>query len=137
MAQHIPTDWMWAQAFDLMKEAEQMHRQFFRLSTAGRGHVTWEPPVDIFEDDLDVVVLVALPGVPANRIEVAAEPGELVVRAERTLPFASAPRGLRRLEIPYGYFERRIPMADVRLETATREVRDGCLILRLRKAVGA
>ena len=111
-----------------------MHRQFFRLAAPGRGRVTWEPPVDVFEDDLDVVVLVALPGVPAHRIEVTTEPGELVVRAERTLPFASTPRGLRRLEIPYGYFERRIPLAEARLETATREVRDGCLILRLRKA---
>ena len=136
MTTRVPTDWMWAQAFEVLEEAERMHRQFFRLSTPGRGPVTWEPPVDIFEDELDVVVLVALPGVPANRIEVTSTPGELVVRAERTLPFATAPCGLRRLEIPYGYFERRIPLAEARLETATREVKDGCLILRLRKAGG-
>jgi len=134
MTARFPTDWMWAQAFEVLEEAERMHRQFFRLSTPGCGPVTWEPPVDIFEDDLDVVVLVALPGVPAQRIEVTAESGELVVRAERGLPLASSPRGLRRLEIPYGYFERKIPLPEARLETATREVRDGCLILRLRKA---
>ena len=134
MTARFPTDWMWAQAFEVLEAAERMHRQFFRLSTPGRGPVTWEPPVDIFEDDLDVVVLVALPGVPAQRIEVTAESGELVVRAERGLPLASSPRGLRRLEIPYGYFERKIPLPEARLETATREVRDGCLILRLRKA---
>ena len=137
MAARFPNDWMWAQAFEVLEEAERMHRQFFRLSTPGRGPVTWEPPVDVFEDELDVVVLVALPGVPAQRIEVTAEPGELVVRAERALPLASSPRGLRGLEIPYGYFERRIPMPEARLDTATREVRDGCLILRLRKAEGA
>jgi HSP20 family molecular chaperone IbpA len=125
---------MWAQACQVIEEAERMHRQFFRLSTPGRGPATWEPPIDVFEDELYVVVLVALPGVPAQRIEVTAEAGELVVRAERTLPFASSPRGLRRLEIPYGYFERKIPLPEARLETATREVRDGCLILRLRKA---
>jgi HSP20 family molecular chaperone IbpA len=128
---------MWAHAFQVIEEAERMHRQFFRLSTPDRGPATWEPPVDIFEDDVDVVVLVALPGVPAQRIEVTAESGELVVRAERVLPFASSPCGLRRLEIPYGYFERKIPLPEARLETATREVRDGCLILRLRKADGA
>jgi HSP20 family molecular chaperone IbpA len=128
---------MWAQACQVIEEAERMHRQFFRLSTPGRSPVTWEPPIDVFEDDLYVVVLVALPGVPAQRIEVAVEAGELVVRAERTLPFASSPRGLRRLEIPYGYFERKIPLPEARLDTATREVRDGCLILRLRKAEGA
>ena len=137
MAARYPTDWMWAQALEVIEEAERMHRQFFRLCTPGRGPVTWEPPVDVFEDELDVVVLVALPGVPAHRIDVTAEPPELVVRAERALPLASTPRGLRRLEIPYGHFERRIPLPEARLETATREVRDGCLILRLRKASGA
>jgi HSP20 family molecular chaperone IbpA len=136
MTARFPNDWMWAQAFEVLQEAERKRRQFFRLSTPGRGPVTWEPPVDVFEDELDVLVLVALPGVPANRIEVTTEPGELVVRAERTLPFASSPHGLRRLEIPYGYFERRIPLPEARLEAATREVRDGCLILRLRKAGG-
>ena len=136
MAARVPTDWMWARAFEVIEEAERMHRQFFRLCTSGKGPVTWEPPVDIFEDDLDIVVVVALPGVPAHRIEVTAEAGELVVRAERTLPFASSPRGVRRLEIPYGYFERRIPLPEARLEAATREVRDGCLILRLRQAGG-
>lgn len=136
MTARFPTDWMWAQAFEVIEEAERMHRQFFRLSTPGRGPVTWEPPIDIFEDETDVVVLVALPGVPSHAIEIAAEAGELVVRAERRLPLASSPRGLRRLEIPYGYFERRIPLPEARLETATREVRDGCLILRLRKAGG-
>ena len=134
MTARFPTDWMWAQAFEVLEEAERMHRQFFRLSTPGRGPVTWEPPVDIFEDERDVVVFVALPGVPAQRIEVTTESGDLVVRGERALPLASSPCGLRRLEIPYGFFERKIPLPEARLETATREVRDGCLILRLRKA---
>jgi hypothetical protein len=40
---------------------------------------------------------------------------------------------LRRLEIPYGYFERRIRLPEARLEAALRESIDGCLILRLRK----
>ena len=137
MTARFPTDWMWAQAFEVLEEAERMHRQFFRLSTPGRGPVTWEPPVDIFEDERDVVVFVALPGVPAQRIEVTTESGDLVVRGERALPLASSPCGLRRLEIPYGFFERKIPLPEARLETATREVRDGCLILRLRKAEGA
>jgi len=41
---------------------------------------------------------------------------------------------VRRLEIPYGHFERRIPLSNLQLEAGTREFRDGCLILRLRKA---
>jgi len=124
---------MWAQACEVIDEAERMHRQFFRLAASARARVTWEPPVDVFEDELEVLVLVALPGVPPQKVEVTAEADELVVRAERSLPFAASPRALRRLEIPHGYFERRIRLPGVRLEAGTREVRDGCLILRLRK----
>jgi len=38
------------------------------------------------------------------------------------------------MEIPYGYFERRIALAEAQLEGATRELVDGCLVLKLRKA---
>jgi HSP20 family molecular chaperone IbpA len=124
---------MWAQACALIDEAERMHRQFFRVAASGASRVTWEPPVDVFEDELEVIVLVALPGVQAHRIEVTTESGELVVRAERGLPFAGARCAVRRLEIPHGYFERRIRLPEARLEAGTRELLDGCLILRLRK----
>jgi len=134
MTTRNPTDWMWAQACELIEEAERMHRQFFRLAASGRSRATWEPPVDVFEDEHEVIVLVALPGVPAHRIEVTTESGELVLRAERSLPFAGSRRAVRRLEIPYGYFERRIRLPDARLDAGTPEMRDGCLILRLRKS---
>jgi HSP20 family molecular chaperone IbpA len=124
---------MWAQAVELLEQAERMHRQFFRLTASERTQAVWEPPVDVFEDEREIVVVVALPGVPADRVEVTTESGALVVRAESHLPFSGSRGAVRQLEIPYGYFERRIPLPDVRLETGTREVADGCLILRLRK----
>lgn len=133
MSSRNPTDWMWAQACALIEQAERMHRQFFRLAVSGRSQAMWEPPVDVFEDEFEVVIIVALPGVPADRVEVTTESGELVVRAERRLPFAGSPRTVRRLEIPYGYFERRVRLPETRLETGTRELLNGCLILRLRK----
>ena len=70
---------------------------------------------------------------PAERVEVTSESGALVVRAESPLPFSGSRRAVRQLEIPYGYFERRIPLPEARFETGTRELLDGCLILRLRK----
>ena len=134
MSSRDPTDWMWAQACDFIAQAERMHRQFFRLAASPRTQAVWEPPVDMFEDEREIVVVVALPGVSAERVEVTSEPGALVVRAESPLPFAGSRRVVRRLEIPYGWFERRIPLPEVRLEAGTRELADGCLILRLRKS---
>lgn len=133
MSSRDPTSWMWAQACDLLDQAERMHRQFFRLAASGQTQAVWEPPVDVFEDEREIVVIIALPGVPAERVEVTTEPGTLVVRAERRVPFAGSGRAVRRLEIPYGYFERRIPLPEAGLEAGTSEFMDGCLILRLRK----
>jgi HSP20 family molecular chaperone IbpA len=134
MSSRNPADWMWTQAIELLEQAERMHRQFFRLTQSERARPTWEPPVDVFEDDSGMVIVVALPGVSADRVEVTFEPGVLVVRAERPLPFGDRCRTVRYLEIPYGQFERRIPLGEVKLETGTRELSNGCLILRLRKA---
>ena len=134
MSSRNPTSWMWAQACDLLDEAERMHRQFFRLAASGRTQAVWEPPVDVFEDEREVIVVVALPGVATERVEISYESGMLVVRADRRIPFAGSRRAVRRLEIPYGFFERRIPLPEVRLDAGTSECVDGCLILRLRKA---
>ncbi len=133
MSSRNPTDWMWARACEMLEQAERMHRQFFRLTASERQQAVWEPPVDVFEDEREVIVVVALPGVPAERVQVIIEPPALVVRAESPLRFAGSRRAVRRLEIPYGYFERRIALPDARLENGTPELVDGCLILRMRK----
>jgi HSP20 family molecular chaperone IbpA len=87
----------------------------------------------VFEDDHEVVVVVALPGVAAENVEVLAEPGALVVRAERPMPLAGTRYALRQLAIPYGYFECRVALPEGRLEPLSRELTHGCLAIRLRK----
>src|SRR5471030_2692478 len=136
MSSRNATSWMWAQACDLLDQADRMHRQFFRLAASGRARAVWEPPVDVFEDEHEIIIVVALPGVPAERVEITLESGVLVLRAESRIPFAGSRGAVQRLEIPYGYFERRIPLPALELEAVTREFRNGCLTLRLRK-VGA
>ena len=128
-----PTDWMWAQACELIEEADRMHRQFFRLTASERTKAVWAPPIDVFEDEREVIIAVALPGVPAERVEITVESNELVIRAEKPMRLAGARYVIRQLEIPYGYFERRIRLPQGPVEVGTREVMDGCLILRLRK----
>ena len=133
MSSRKSTHWMWEHACDLMDQADRMQRQFFRVASSGRSCAVWEPPVDIIEDAREIVVVVALPGVPLERVEVVYESGSLVMRAERRIPFSGTARSVRRLEIPYGYFERRIQLPHALLESGTREFMDGCLILKLRK----
>jgi len=126
-----PAQWMWAQAVDFIDQAERLHRQFFRLGSTAAEDALWEPPVDVFEDERQVIVVVALPGVAAGDIVLTAEPGALVVRARRALPFAGERMRLRQLEIPYGGFERRVELPQAPLTLASHELTHGCLVVRL------
>lgn len=135
MATRKTTEWMWAQASDLLDQAERMHRQLFRLTAPGRDCVIWEPPVDVFGDERELIVIIALPGVQPDRVEITFESGCLLVRADCPIPLTSNNRSVWRLEIPYGRFERRVPLPAARFETARIEFRDGYLIVGLDRVV--
>ena len=128
-----PAQLMWAKACDLMAQAERMHRQFFRLASSEQAQPRWEPPVDVFEDEREVVIMVAMPGVSGDRVEVSAEPGVLMVRGERPLPLSEMRHAVRQLEIPYGYFERRIRIPHGPYAAVSHEMSMGCLVVRLHK----
>jgi len=128
-----PADLMWAQACDLIDQAERLHRQFFRLTFSERAPANWAPPVDVFEDEREVVIVVAMPGVPADRVEVISEPGAIVVRGVRTIPFSGSRRRVLQLEIPYGAFERRIGLPAGSVQLGEPELVQGCLVLKLTK----
>lgn len=127
-------DWMWAEACELLERAERMNRQFFRLSTSQRPQATWEPPADVLESEDEFLVVVALPGVSSERVEISTEGNALVVRAERPQPLAGLRHAVRQMEIPYGWFERRFALPGRPLELVSTEMSHGCLLLRLRKA---
>jgi len=130
--QRDPSEWMWERASELLERAEKVQRHFFHLSLEG-ARACWEPPVDIVETESEVTVLVALPGVEASKLEVGMESSGIIVRAHRALPETFAHGAVRRLEIPQGFFERRIALATGRYELLESSLRDGCLVLRIRK----
>ena len=131
-----PSVWMWAQACELIDQADRLHRQFFRPAASARAFAVWEPPIDVFEDGHELVIVVAMPGVPADRVAVEFEPGAVVIRGERPVSLRRPGYAVRQLEIPYGGFERRIALPPGRLEAAAPELVQGCLVLTLRKLGG-
>jgi HSP20 family protein len=122
---------LWAEAFDLLEQAERLQRQFFRYGAASEAAPRWEPPVDVVETDDRVLLTVALPGVTPARIEVEPMPGALTIRATRPAPIDARARVIRRLEIPFGRFERRVELPPGRFEMVAREFTDGCLYIAL------
>jgi HSP20 family molecular chaperone IbpA len=122
---------MWAQAYEAMERAQRLHRQFFH-----RAHTApcWEAPVDIFETDDALTIVIALPGVDPDQVQVTLSAGVLIVSGERPLPGELKNARIHRLEIPHGHFERRIELPPARLELSGRHLANGCLMLQLHKS---
>lgn len=117
---------MWAQAVAAMERAERLHRQFFH-----HGSPHWQAPIDVFETDRGLIILVALPGVEHDDIAVTLNAGVLIVRGQRPMPVELQNARILRMEIPYGNFERRIELPAEPFEISGRHLANGCLMLRL------
>ena len=122
--------WVWAEALELLREAGQIQRRFFQLGASEAP--AWEPAVDLYETEEGLTLEVALPGVAADAIEIVLESGSVLVRGERAFPLEELAM-IYRLEIPYGRFERRIPLPPGQYRLADRKLENGCLRLALRR----
>jgi HSP20 family protein len=133
MDEGFSRSWMWSQACEMLARAERLNRELFRPLGSVARLPTWEPPVDMLETEHEVLVLVALPGVNAERVEAILDGSELVVAGTRVLPSELRTAVIHRLELPQGRFERRVPLPAGRYSAVSRSAIDGCLLITLRK----
>jgi HSP20 family molecular chaperone IbpA len=133
MARDLARDWMWSEACDMLARAERMHREVFRPVRSEARLPAWEPPVDIVETEVEVLVLVALPGVDADSAQAVIEDGDLVIAGTRTVPAEWRTAVIHRLELPQGRFYRRLRLPAGRYSTVRRAVASGCLVISLQK----
>ena len=145
MDRNVAHDWMWSEACEMLARAERMHRELFRptrqeLHKESRPEAqpqarlpAWEPPVDILETELEVLVLVALPGVDADGAQAVIEDGDLVIAGTRAVPREWRTAIIHRLELPQGRFYRRLRLPAGRYSTVRRAVVAGCLVISLQK----
>ena len=118
----------------MLARAERLHREFFRPVRSAARLPTWEPPVDILETGRQVLVLVALPGVDPDRVEVAIDGGDLVVAGTRVLPSELRTAMIHRLELPQGHFARRVRLPAGRYDGISRSFVHGCLAITMQKS---
>lgn len=128
-----PKDWMWSEACAMLERVEQMHRQFFRPGVPGMQAVAWQPPIDVFETADALGIMVALPGVENQDVDLAVEQNILVISGLRHLPAVARGAAIQRLEIPYGRFERQVRLPAGRFELGCPELAHGCLFVALTK----
>jgi HSP20 family molecular chaperone IbpA len=125
---------MWGEALSMLAQAERLHRQAFQPKDAPHRPPAWEPPVDVLETEREVLILAALPGVADANVQVTLEGDSLVISGERHPPAEFRRSTVHRLEVPYGYFLRRVRLPAGRYDQVRRTAENGCLAITLRKA---
>jgi HSP20 family molecular chaperone IbpA len=96
--------------------------------------VSWEPPVDVLETEDAVLVLVALPGVDPQQVQLVIRNGVLLIAGARVLPRELRTAVIHRIELPQGRFERQVRLPAGTYEQPVSAAADGCLIVKLPKA---
>ena len=94
----------------------------------------WNPSVDIFENENDIVVKVEVPGINAKDIDVRMENNVLMLKGERKFEKETKEENYHRVEREYGSFSRAfaLPTA-VKEDKITAEYKDGILKIVLPK----
>ena len=100
--------------WDPLRELRIMQEQMNRLFEQSRDHNVgepfeeggWMPPVDIYEDEGEVVVKMELPEVDQEDIAVQIEGNSLIISGERRLEREASKQNYHRIERGYGSFRR-------------------------------
>ncbi len=92
------------------------------------------PPVDIYEDEQNIVLQLEVPGVSEADIKIQLEGSNLEVTGERKLADGQKSESFRRMERTYGSFRRsfRLP-ATVEADKVTASYANGVLSVTLNK----
>jgi HSP20 family protein len=99
--------------WDPLRELRLMQDQMTRLLDSSRNfggepleEGLWQPPVDIYEDDREVVVKMEVPEVDQKDIQVQIEDNILIIHGERKLEREEKKHNYHRIECFYGNFRR-------------------------------
>lgn len=133
MSRGDPRDWMWSEALQMLAQADRLHRQMFKPNVSQQRRANWEPPVDMLETEDKVLILAALPGVDAAQVHAVIQDGVLVITGERVLPDELRTAVIHRLELPQGWFERRVELPAGRYDGVKSVAAHGCLVISLAK----
>jgi HSP20 family protein len=96
----------------------------------------WQPPVDIFETDSEIIILAELPGTPEDAIDVQISDGVLSIRGAKPSPLEKNSDVFYRIERTSGKFSRvfAVPQG-VDSSTVNASLKDGILKIVLNKSV--
>lgn len=129
-----PRDFFTMSPLGLMRRfADEMDRVFSNLggssTVTSRGEeLPWIPPVEVRENDNNLVISAELPGLSEKDVRLEATPEGLVIEGERKREYAGEEGGIQRSERSYGRFWRLIPLPEgANVEQARASFENGVL----------
>ena len=106
------TSWESLREFSAMQERMNRMNRLFRESYSPEGPeealttTTLAPPVDIYEDEHNIVLKIDVPGIDERDIDVHIQNSTLTVHGERKIEKEEKEENFRRVERQYGSFTR-------------------------------
>src|SRR5262245_26008194 len=99
-------------SFDPMiqEHLEKARRRLFGGSPPGPSFTRpyLEPPVDVYQTETHVVVLMEIAAIPEEEIDVEVDGNSMLIRGERRALGGPVPRAYHKMEIVHGPFQREI-----------------------------
>ena len=123
----------WTDPFrDLAHLQDRINRAFIDAQGHPEAGAAWVPPVDIFQNgDQEVVLKAELPDMTREAIDITVENGTLTIKGEKALP-AERQEQFHRVERRYGTFSRSFSLPQtVDTAKAVAEYTNGVLTVRL------
>jgi HSP20 family protein len=129
----------WDPFRDLTELQEGMDQMFDALRKRFSGGeqpvaASWTPPCDVYEDEGQIVVMMELPGIKMEDINLEVTADALTVHGERSWE-AGENREWLRVERPYGKFSRSFSISvPVQVQDVKATYKDGVLTVTLPKS---
>ena len=126
------------EAGTLRRSMDRLIDEFFTQQPGAAREMAqlgWQPAVEMFETDSDVVVKAAVPNVDPKNIDVTVTGDTITLKGETKQEEERKDRNYYHQEMRYGAFARTLPLAtEVKSAEAKATYKDGVLEVRIPKA---
>lgn len=119
--------------FTLFNELRDVNRAFDRQSSDSERAAQWQPAVDICENDGGFLLVMDVPGIAPEAVDISVHNGVLTVQGERNLDTQETKTSIR--ERWQGQFIRRFSLPDgVEIDEIAAKIEHGVLALNIPKS---
>lgn len=128
----------WEPFDEMMSMRESMDRlfeDFFSRRPRTSGPLVWQPALEVYETDHEVVVKAELPGIDPKSVGVTVTAEGLTIKGEAKVEHEDKGRNYYRRELRYGAFQRTIALPnEVKSDETKATFRQGILEVKIPKA---